>query len=130
MDEIIVILLAPFTFNLSPDFKDAPSTRRRVTPLINPGRLSPGGPDSASLVSGLAGQHTTLLTRPVAPISGSGNKSGSLTHNPYPVPPPHFPDIIIEDGCIVLCTECDSSSLGRSSDGYICQKCGHTWSKI
>jgi hypothetical protein len=114
-----------------PDLKAAPPTRRRVTSHYTPARSPLGGPDSsplpiahcplpalssASPLSGLAGQHTTLLARqdPVTVLPGT-----------------KFPDIIVDtDGCIVLCTECDSSSIWRSSDGYQCFRCGNRWSRI
>jgi hypothetical protein len=81
------------------DLKDAPSTRRRVTPLTPPARSPLGGPE------------------PSSPSYAEATEG--------------WPDIIVDtDGCIVLCTECDSSSIGRSSDGYQCFRCGNHWSRI
>jgi len=62
-----------------------------------------------------------------------GSPTGETTSSPGPSRPPlesssRFPDIIVDsDGCIILCTECDSSTIGRSSDGFHCYRCGHEW---
>lgn len=73
----------------------------------------PGLIVSASLLSGLAGQHTTLLNTRPAPTTGGPGK---------------FPDIIMGiDGAIVLCPWCSGSDASKDGDFFICRACGSVW---
>ena len=74
----------------------------------------------------LVDQLNVLMDADLPPPVIARSTPATSQSSPYP----HFPDIIIEDGCIVLCTECESSSLGRSPDGYVCRSCGYGWRRV
>ena len=86
--------------------------------------FSPSSPPDEADRSPQPPEAGPTLDSPAAVIA----RSAPATSQSYP--PPHFPDIIIEDGMIVLCKECESSSLGRSSDGYFCRSCGSVWRRV
>ena len=68
-----------------------------------------------------------IQNKPFSPSSPPDEADRS----PQPPEARQFPDIMVDDdGMIVLCKECESSSLGRSSDGYFCRSCGSVWRRV
>jgi hypothetical protein len=87
-----------------------------VTPSFNPSHPLADPPPPL--------RRTGHQTEDAGPLQPPGTRQPSAT-SPEDC---KFPDIIVDtDGCIILCTECDSSSIGQSSDGYQCRRCGNQW---